>query len=56
VTNLASRLSTLAVSGQVLIGPRLHAAVEHRVETGPVGELELKGFARPLAAYQVVRA
>jgi adenylate cyclase len=55
VTNLASRLSTLAVPGQVLIGPRLHAAVEHRVETQPVGELELKGFARPLAAYQVVR-
>ena len=56
VTNLASRLSTLAVPGQVLIGPRLRAAVERRVETEPVGELELKGFARPLAAYQVVRA
>ena len=56
VTNLASRLSAHAAPGQVLIGPRLHAAVEYRVETEPVGELELKGFARPLAAYRVVRA
>jgi adenylate cyclase len=53
VTNLASRLSTSASEGQVLIGQRMFAAVEATVETAPVGELELKGFGRPLAAYEV---
>ena len=56
VTNLASRLSTRAAPGQILIGPRLHGAVEQSVTTAPVGELELKGFARPLAAYEVTSA
>jgi adenylate cyclase len=53
VTNLASRLSTHAEPGQILIGQRLHAAVEEAMETTPVGELELKGFGRPVAAYEV---
>jgi adenylate cyclase len=47
VTNLASRLSTRAASGQILIGPRIFAAVEESVDAEPVGELELKGFGRP---------
>ena len=45
VTNLASRLSTRAAAGQILIGQRLFAAVDEAVDTVPVGELELKGFA-----------
>ena len=53
VTNLASRLSSQAAAGQILIGPRAYAAVEERVETAPAGELELKGFARPVTAYEV---
>ena len=53
VTNLASRLSTHAEAGQILIGQRLHAAVEEAVDATPVGELELKGFGRPVAAYEV---
>jgi class 3 adenylate cyclase len=53
VTNLASRLSTSAVAAQILIGQRLFAAVEETVETEPVGSLDLKGFARPVAAYEV---
>ena len=53
VTNLASRLSTQAAAGQILIGQRLFAAVEETVETAPAGNLELKGFARPVAAYEV---
>jgi class 3 adenylate cyclase len=53
VANLASRLSTLAGGGQILIGQRLFAAVEDAVETTPAGELELKGFGRPVAAYEV---
>ena len=53
VTNLASRLSTSAASGQILIGPRVFAAVEESVDATPVGELELKGFGRPVSAYDV---
>jgi class 3 adenylate cyclase/putative methionine-R-sulfoxide reductase with GAF domain len=53
VTNLASRLSTGAASGQTLIGPRIFAAVEESVDAAPVGELELKGFGRPVTAYAV---
>jgi class 3 adenylate cyclase len=37
-----------------LIGQRLFAAVEVAVETAPAGSLELKGFARPVTAYEVV--
>ena len=53
VTNLANRLSTRASAGQILIGQRVFAAVEEAVEAAPVGELELKGFGRPIAAYEV---
>jgi class 3 adenylate cyclase len=53
VANLASRLSTRANAGQTLIGPRLFAAVEDRVATVPAGELELKGFGRPVVAYEL---
>jgi class 3 adenylate cyclase/putative methionine-R-sulfoxide reductase with GAF domain len=53
VSNLASRLSTQAAAGQILIGQHVFAAVEETVETAPAGNLELKGFARPVAAYEV---
>jgi class 3 adenylate cyclase len=53
VTNLASRLSTHAGPGQILISQRVLASVEDAVDAQPVGELELKGFGRPVAAYEV---
>jgi hypothetical protein len=53
VTNLASRLSTRAEAGQTLISQRVFAAVENAVDAQPVGEIELKGFGRPVAAYEV---
>ncbi len=53
VTNLASRLSTHATAGQILIGQRVFAAVDETVKTTSVGSLDLKGFARPVAAYEV---
>jgi class 3 adenylate cyclase len=55
VSNLASRLSTEAGPGQTLISQRIYAAVEEAVEADPVGELELKGFGRPVVAYEVRR-
>jgi class 3 adenylate cyclase len=53
VTNLASRLSTHADPGQTLISQRVFAAVEERCDTVEVGALELKGFGRPVPAYEV---
>jgi class 3 adenylate cyclase len=53
-SNLASRLSKEASAGQTLIGQRVFAASEETVETAPVGRLNLKGFGRPVVAYEVV--
>jgi GAF domain-containing protein len=53
VTNLASRLSAQAEPGQTLISQRVYAAVEEEVDAHEVGELELKGFGRPMPAYEV---
>jgi class 3 adenylate cyclase len=55
VVNLASRLSTRAGGGQILIGQRVFAAVDEAVATAPVGELDLQGFARPVVAHEVLR-
>jgi DNA-binding response OmpR family regulator len=54
VTNLASRLADEATGGQVLIEQRLYAEVEDDIEVEPVGEVMLKGFRRPVAAFNVV--
>jgi adenylate cyclase len=52
-TNLASRLSSHAEPGQILISQRVYAAVEGRVEAEQAAEAELKGFGRPVVAYEV---
>lgn len=54
VTNLASRLADEAAAGQVLIAQRLLAEVEDHVEVEPAGEFLLKGFRKPVAAFNVV--
>ena len=53
VTNLASRLSTHAATGQTLISQRVLAEIEGVVDAAPVGQVELKGFGRPIAAYEI---
>jgi len=53
VANLASRLCSYAAPGQTLISQRVLAEVEASVDASPVGEIELKGFARPVPAYEV---
>jgi len=53
VTNLASRLSSKAAAGQILISQRVYAAVDDTIDAEPVGEIELKGFRDPVAAYEV---
>jgi class 3 adenylate cyclase len=54
VTNLAQRLCAAAADGQILVSPRVHAAVEEFVVSTPVKDLELKGFSRPLTAHNIV--
>jgi len=56
VSNVASRLCDEAKPGQILISPRVLVKVENLVTVEPVGEFELKGLRRPLAAYNVVAA
>jgi class 3 adenylate cyclase/DNA-binding FrmR family transcriptional regulator len=56
VSNVASRLCDEARPGQILISPRVLTKVENAVQVEPVGEFELKGIRRPLAAYNVVAA
>ena len=54
VTNLAARLADEATGGQILIAQRLYAEVEDAVEVEPVGEFTLKGFPRPVPAFDVL--
>ena len=56
VSNVASRLCDEAKPGQILISPRVLTKVENAVKVEPVGEFELKGIRRPLAAYNVIAA
>jgi class 3 adenylate cyclase len=53
VTNLAARLCAEAKGGQILVSPRVLCDVEHLVDAAPLGELALKGFARPLAVSEI---
>jgi adenylate cyclase len=54
VTNLAARLCAEAHGQQILVSQRVFAAIEDIVVADSVGELALRGFARPARAYNVV--
>jgi adenylate cyclase len=54
VMNLASRLSDEAKAGQILMSARALASVEDMIEAEPAGELILKGFSKPVSAFNVV--
>jgi class 3 adenylate cyclase/CheY-like chemotaxis protein len=54
VTNLASRLCSDAKAGQILVAQKVFAFVEDLVTAEPVGELSVKGFHKPVPAYNVV--
>jgi class 3 adenylate cyclase len=53
VCSLAARLCAVAKGGQTLVSQRVLAAVEELVNFESVGELSLKGFHRPVPAYNV---
>jgi adenylate cyclase len=54
VTILASRLSSQAQAGQILLSPRAQTMLEELIDSEPVGELMLKGLTRPVLASNVV--
>jgi adenylate cyclase len=54
VTNLAARLCAEAAGGQILITQRVQAATEDLARTEQLPDLTLKGFARPVSAFDVV--
>ncbi|MCI0600708.1 MAG: GAF domain-containing protein [Beijerinckiaceae bacterium] len=54
VTNLASRLCDAAKADQILISQRAFGLVEQFVDAAPIGALELKGFHRPMPAFEIL--
>jgi len=55
VTNLAARLCGEAKPRQILISQRVLGALEAIVEVEDLGGLTLKGFSKPVPAFNVVR-
>jgi class 3 adenylate cyclase len=55
VPNLAARLCDMAKAGQILASQRAYTPIESLVEVQPLGELTLKGFHRPMTAFDIVR-
>jgi class 3 adenylate cyclase/HAMP domain-containing protein len=53
VVNLAARLCGEAAAGQILVDNKVQLAIEAIAETEPVGDLTLKGFSRPVPAFDI---
>ena len=56
ICNLAARLCAEAKDGQILISSRVARAVEAVARLEDLGNLELKGLRRPVAAFNVVQS
>jgi class 3 adenylate cyclase len=54
VMNLASRLCDEAKAGQIVMSRRVFSEVERMVEAAELGALQLKGFSRPMPAYELI--
>jgi adenylate cyclase len=55
VPNLAARLCGEAKPGEILVAQRVLGAIEELVQAEPLGEVTLKGFQRPVSAYNVLK-
>jgi adenylate cyclase len=53
VVNIAARLCSQASAGQILVDPKVYAAVEAAVDAEPAGELTLKGLSRAIKAFNI---
>jgi adenylate cyclase len=56
VCNLAARLCAEAKDGQILVSSRIAAAIKAVATLEDLGNLELKGLRRPVAAFNVVQS
>ena len=54
--NLAARLQTLAQPGSIVIGPTTRRLLGDLFEYRDLGTVSLKGFAKPVQVYQVLRS
>ena len=55
IPNLAARLCEEARAGQIVVSQRAFGAIEQVVEAEPLGELNLKGFHRPMPTFEIIR-
>ena len=53
VANLASRLCALAPAGHIYVSGRVYARIDQEYGAQPLGKLELKGFHRPVEAFDL---
>lgn len=53
-TNLAARPCAKALGGRILISQPVYAATEGDLDVALVGDLDLKGFSKPVRAYNVI--
>src|SRR5437868_14676945 len=56
VCNLAARLCAEAKDGQILVSSRIAEAIEAVATLEDLGNLELKGLRRPVAAFNIVQS
>jgi class 3 adenylate cyclase len=56
VPNLAARLCGEAKPGEVLVSQRVVGTIEDLVEVASVGDVTLRGFSRPIAAFRILAA
>ena len=56
VTNLAARLCGEAQGGEILLSQRVMGALDGMLPAEPAGELNLKGFQRPVPAFRLLSA
>jgi class 3 adenylate cyclase len=54
VTNMAARLSDAAAGAEILVTARVREELPGHYRTKPAGELTLKGFQRPQAAFRLL--
>lgn len=55
VSNLAARLCGEAKAGQILVSQKVVTVAATIAETSPVGDMQLKGFARAVPVYEILR-
>ena len=55
VTIMASRLSSKAQGGQILTDRKTLSKIEGLIESEPLGSMQLKGFTRPVATYNITK-